>query len=92
MQPKANTQGLPGDGCDRACARNAHKIICGAWSIAPVKKKCFNFFFKLPPKPFIHIQLQNNAPICLQIPSKLKVTLGKSFLLPHEIPHFRHAK
>jgi hypothetical protein len=27
---------------------------------------------------FIHVQLQNNAPICLQIPSKVKVTLGKS--------------
>jgi hypothetical protein len=26
---------------------------------------------------FIHFQLQNNAPICLQIPSKLLANLGK---------------
>jgi hypothetical protein len=28
----------------------------------------------------IHFQLQNNAPICPQITSKVKLTLGKSFL------------
>jgi hypothetical protein len=30
---------------------------------------------------FIHFQLQNNSLICLQILSKVKLTLGKSFLL-----------
>jgi hypothetical protein len=37
----------------------------GAWLPAPVKK----------------ILGQNNAPICLQIPSKVMLNLGKSFLL-----------
>jgi hypothetical protein len=42
---------------------------------------------------FIHFQLHNNAPICLQIPSKVKVTLGKSccflpFVLKYLMPHF----
>jgi hypothetical protein len=45
------------------------------WSIVPVKN--FNFK-KTNLNHFIHFQLQNNAPICLQIPSKLKLTLGKS--------------
>jgi hypothetical protein len=36
----------------------------------------------------VHFQLQNNAPICLQIPSKVAVTLGKSccFLPVLKIP------
>jgi hypothetical protein len=29
---------------------------------------------------FIHFQLQNNAPICPQITSNVKLTLGKSFM------------
>jgi hypothetical protein len=70
-------QGLPGD-------VTAHKIIRGAWSIAPVKKRS-----RL--NHFIHFQLQNIAPICLQIPSNVKVTLGK--IIPcSEIPHLRHEK
>jgi hypothetical protein len=57
---------------------NARKIIRGAWSIAPVKKRRYlNSLLN----HFIHFQLQNIAPsICLQIPSNVKVTLGKSLL------------
>jgi hypothetical protein len=35
-----------------------------------------NFFFCFENNHFIHFQLQNNAPICLQILSKVKLTLG----------------
>jgi hypothetical protein len=44
---------------------NTHKMIRGLWSIAPVKKK------NSIQKHFIHFQLQNIAPICLQVPSNL---------------------
>jgi hypothetical protein len=53
--------------------------------VGPTKKGqniCFFFKFyfieKSPLNQFIHFQLQSNAPMCLQIPSKVKVTLGKS--------------
>jgi hypothetical protein len=48
-----------------------------------VKKKFHNFFWGIQNSllnNFIHFQLQNNAPIWLQIPSKVKVTLGKIML------------
>jgi hypothetical protein len=56
---------------------NACKKIWGAWSIAPVK----NVVVENNLSPFIYFQLHNNAPICLQIPSKVKLTMGKSLLL-----------
>jgi hypothetical protein len=63
---------------------NQNEIIRGAWSIAPVKKES-----RL--NHFIHFQLQNIVPICLQIPSNVKVTFGT--IIPcSEILHLRHAK
>jgi hypothetical protein len=44
----------------------------------PMKNKKVNNILLLLNIAFIHFQLQNNASICLQIPSKVKVTLGKS--------------
>jgi hypothetical protein len=37
--------------------------------------------FKLPPKPFYSLPIAKYCPICLQIASKVKVTLRKSYLL-----------
>jgi hypothetical protein len=42
------------------------------------KKLFFKFIENSLLNNFIHFQLQNNAIICLQIPSKVKVTVGKS--------------
>jgi hypothetical protein len=66
---------VPGDGCDRAGAR---KMI--RWGVVNSARKKI-IFFKNGLYHFIHFQLQNIAPICLQIPSNVKVTLVKSFLL-----------
>jgi hypothetical protein len=52
---------------------NARKKIWAAWSIAPVKKKK-KIFFVENNNHFIHFQLQNNAPICPQITTKVKLT------------------
>jgi hypothetical protein len=41
-------------------------------------QKRFFYYWKSLLNHFIHFQLQNNAPICLQIPPKVKATLGKS--------------
>jgi hypothetical protein len=46
-----------------------------------IARKIFFFFLNCRRNHFIHFQLQNNALICLQIPPKVKLTLGKSFLL-----------
>jgi hypothetical protein len=54
------------------------------------KTFCIFFFIEnsLLNNNFIHFQLQYKAPICLQIPSKVKVTLGKIMLFSScsEIP------
>jgi hypothetical protein len=51
--------------------------------------KMLNFFIENSLlNHFMHFQLQNNAPICLQIPSKVKVMLGKSCcFLPVVLKH-----
>jgi hypothetical protein len=66
------SQGLPGDGRDRAGARKHPQN--DPWGMVNSARK--------KPKPFYSLPIANIAPIlCLQIPSNVKVTLGKSFLL-----------
>jgi hypothetical protein len=48
-------------------------------------RKIFVSFLNNHLNHFIHFQLPNNALICLQVPSKSKLTLGK---ITPEIPIF----
>jgi hypothetical protein len=70
-------QGLPGDGHDRAGTRKRPQN--NPWGVVNSTRKK-KIKLKKNSLHFIHFQLQNIAPICLQIPSNVKVTLGKSFL------------
>jgi hypothetical protein len=69
-------QGLPGDRRDRASARKFPQNY--PWGVVNSARKK-----KIQEKkpPFYSHPIANIAPICLQIPSNVKVTLGKSFLL-----------
>jgi hypothetical protein len=70
-------QGLPGDGRDHAGARKRpQNDPWGVVSSSRKKKKNFNSL-----DHFIYFSIANIAPICRQIPSNVKVTLGKSFQL-----------
>jgi hypothetical protein len=60
-----------GDGHDHAGARKCPQN--DPWGMVTKKTTPFYMFYSLP--------IENIAPICLQIPSNVKVTLGKSFLL-----------
>jgi hypothetical protein len=75
-------QGLPEDGRDHAGARKRPQN--NPWGVVnSARKKKKNVFKKNTCSLlnyFIHFRLQNIAPICLQIPSNVKVTLGKSLI------------
>jgi hypothetical protein len=74
--------GPAGDGHGRsgACKRPQNDSYTDNSACKKNKNKKL-FFLNGLLSHFIHFQLQNIAPMCLQIPSNVKVTLGKSFLL-----------